>query len=220
MLFNLIKNLFFFHYRDGSHPDDASDPWISTVTSIESIVARTGYPSDRESSSSVSSTSTSSLEMQQISRSPPSANSIVKSPMNGNSVMTTGSTMVVAASGDRNLSHIELSKSPPKELPSPNKQQQQQPDSNNKRLQPSPSRAGDQAVRRSGDELPEREQHRSREKQPAPPAPNKDLNRRNNDEPDVASKPQRSSLNNSRPKNAVPTVISPLIGDVINLINF
>ena len=210
--------IWIFFCREGSHTDnDASDPWISTVTSIESIVARSGYPSERDKEKDKEKVSS----VEQQSRSPPSSSAAaVKSPMNGNSV-----TVAAAASGDRNLSHIELSKSPPKESPSPNKhlQQQQQPD-NNKRLQPSPSRAGgDGPVRRSSEE-PERERdrepHRSREKQPAPlPPPGKDLNRQNSDEPDMlTSKPHRSSQshqNNSRPKNAVPTVISPLLVDVI-----
>ena len=178
-------------------------------------MARSGYPSERDKEKDKEKVSS----VEQQSRSPPSSSSAaaVKSPMNGNSV-----TVAAAASGDRNLSHIELSKSPPKESPSPNKHLQQQPD-NNKRLQPSPSRAGgDGPVRRSSEE-PERERdrepHRSREKQPAPlPPPGKDLNRQNSDEPDMlTSKPHRSSQshqNNSRPKNAVPTVISPLLVDV------
>lgn len=223
--------------REGSHTDnDASDPWINTVTSIESIVARSGYPSDwsdneklgdnKESTIKVSS---SSLEQQ--SRSPPSS-ATVKSPMNGNSVTVVAAASVAAtgnsSSGDRNVSRsdAELSKSPPKELSSsPNKHQQ--PDQNNKRLQASPSRTGDVGIRRFDE--PERDrdsrerdsrtehhhQQRSRsDKQQAPPPPVKDLNRRNNDEPDT-SKPHRSShQNNSRPKSAVPNVISPLLVDV------
>nr|CAG4651145.1 EOG090X09LE [Simocephalus serrulatus] len=198
---------------EGSHTDnDASDPWINTVTSIESIVARSGYPSDRDREKDKEKVSSSSEQHQ--SRSPPS--SAVKSPMNGNSVTVAAATAAAAASaaGDRNQSHIELSKSPPKELPSPNKNPQTD---NNKRLQASPSKAGD--VRRSNSEEPERDrdrerEHRGREKQAAPPVPNKDLNRHNNDEPDMNSKPHRSSQNNSRPKNAVPTVISPLLVDL------
>lgn len=235
---------------EGSHTDnDASDPWINTVTSIESIVARSGYPSDwsdnekggdnKESTTKVSSSS--SLEQQ--SRSPPSSTT-VKSPMNGNSVTvvaaasvaTTATTTTNSSSGDRNLSRsdAELSKSPPKELSlSPNKHQQQQADQNNKRLQASPSRAGDFGIRRfdeperdrdsrERDSRPEHhhQQQRSRsDKQQAPPPPVKDLNRRNNDEPDT-SKPHRSSQqqqqhqNNSRPKSAIPTVISPLLVDL------
>lgn len=236
--------------REGSHTDnDASDPWINTVTSIESIVARSGYPSDwsdnekggdnKESTTKVSSSS--SLEQQ--SRSPPSSTT-VKSPMNGNSVTvvaaasvaTTATTTTNSSSGDRNLSRsdAELSKSPPKELSlSPSKHQQQQADQNNKRLQASPSRAGDVGIRgfdeperdrdsRERDSRPEHhhQQQRSRsDKQQAPPPPVKDLNRRNNDEPDT-SKPHRSSQqqqqhqNNSRPKSAIPTVISPLLVEV------
>ncbi|XP_045035785.1 serine/threonine-protein kinase 24 isoform X2 [Daphnia magna] len=236
---------------EGSHTDnDASDPWINTVTSIESIVARSGYPSDwsdnekggdnKESTTKVSSSS--SLEQQ--SRSPPSSTT-VKSPMNGNSVTvvaaasvaTTATTTTNSSSGDRNLSRsdAELSKSPPKELSlSPSKHQQQQADQNNKRLQASPSRAGDVGIRRfdeperdrdsrERDSRPEHhhQQQRSRsDKQQAPPPPVKDLNRRNNDEPDT-SKPHRSSQqqqqqhqNNSRPKSAIPTVISPLLVDL------
>nr|CAG4637178.1 EOG090X09LE [Ceriodaphnia reticulata] len=202
---------------EGSHTDnDASDPWINTVTSIESIVARSGYPSDRDKEKDKEKVSSSVDQQQQQSRSPPSSAAAVKSPMNGNSVTVSAAT-AAAASGDRNLSHIELSKSPPKESPSPNKHLQTD---NNKRLQPSPSRAGDVGVRRS--EEPERDrdrdrEHRSRDKQPAPlPPSSKDLNRHNNDEPDITSKPHRSSQhqNNSRPKNAVPTVISPLLVDL------
>ncbi|XP_046454881.1 serine/threonine-protein kinase svkA-like isoform X1 [Daphnia pulex] len=225
---------------EGSHTDnDASDPWINTVTSIESIVARSGYPSDwsdnggdNKESTTTSSTNKvlSSSEQQQQSRSPPSS-APVKSPMNGNSVTVVAAASVASStttnsSGDRNLSRsdAELSKSPPKELSSPSKQ----PDQNNRRLQASPSRAGEVGVRRF--EEPERDrdsrtehhhhqqqQQRSRgEKQQAPPPPIKDLNRRNNDEPDTTTKPHRSSQqqHNSRPKNAVPTVISPLLVDL------
>nr|CAG4641859.1 EOG090X09LE [Eurycercus lamellatus] len=189
---------------EGSHTDnDASDPWINTVTSIESIVNRSGYPTDRDGKN---------LTFDQLSHSPPSASG-AKSPQNGNSPS------VAAALAAESLS-LELSRSPPKDpfKNSPSKQQQQQPD--NKRLQQSPSRAADQvANRRSVGEEPERdqrEQHRSRDKQPAPPVPHtKDTNRHHNDEPDT-TKPSRSSQssNNARGKNAVPTIISPLISDL------
>ncbi|EFX83823.1 hypothetical protein DAPPUDRAFT_47789, partial [Daphnia pulex] len=178
-----------YENREGSHTDnDASDPWINTVTSIESIVARSGYPSDwsdnggdnKESttSSTTNKVLSSSEQQQQQSRSPPSS-APVKSPMNGNSVTVVAAASVASSttnsSGDRNLSRsdAELSKSPPKELSSPSKQ----PDQNNRRLQASPSRAG---------------------------------------EPDTTAKPHRSSQqqHNSRPKNAVPTVISPLLVDL------
>ena len=201
--------------REGSHTDnDASDPWINTVTSIESIVARSGLPSDRDDDRKKDKME----QQQQQSRSPPSSAAPAKSPMNGNSVQVAASaasaTAAIVTAGDRNL---DLSKSPPKEVSSsPTKASD-----NNKRLQPSPSKAGDVVAvsnsRRSMTEEPERESRepRTREKQPAPPVPNKDLNRHNNDEPDMtSSKPHRSSQNNSRPKNVVPTVISPLLVDV------
>lgn len=231
---------------EGSHTDnDASDPWINTVTSIESIVARSGYPSDwsdkekggdNKEMSTTTTTSANPTKVLEQSRSP-SSSATVKSPMNGNSVTVASSVAAITnSSGDRNSSRSDnvesSSKSPPKELSSPIKQQQQQqPDQNNRRLQASPSRAGD--VRRYEEperdrdrsehvhhhHLQQQQQQRSRgEKQQAPPPPIKDLNRRNNDEPDTTTKPHRSSQqqqqHNSRPKNAVPTVISPLLVDL------
>jgi len=203
--------VFFRSNREGSHADnDASDPWINTVTSIESIVARSGYPNDRDGKLP---------PLDQFSSSPPKsmATSSARSPTNGN------------ASSD-----FELSKSPPKEssfaaATSPTKQT----DGVNRRLQPSPSRAADlAAIRRSlvVDE-PERERdrdrdrepvqqqqaHRSRgDKLPAPPVPSnvKDLSRHNGDEPDTKHHHQR------RVKNAVPTIISPLLSDVMNNFNY
>jgi len=173
------------------------------VTSIESIVARSGYPSSTSSSVDRDG-SKSSSSFEQLSRSPPSSSASAgpRSPQNGNHSSSPSS---VAAAVE------EFSKSPPKEpsyLSSPSK-----------RLQPSPSRAGEMAGnRRSMAEEPERDYQRGRnEKQTAPTPPHhhhtKDSNRHHhNDEPDVpSSKPPRSS---SRPKNVVPTIIAPLIGDV------
>nr|CAG4636336.1 EOG090X09LE [Eubosmina coregoni] len=195
---------------EGSHPDnDASDPWINTVTSIESIVARSGYPNDRDGKLP---------PLDQLSSSPPKSSS-ARSPTNGN------------ASSD-----FELSKSPPKEsssssfaaaaaATSPTKQTTTT-DGVNRMLQPSPSRAADlAAIRRSlvvdeperdlRDREPVQQQqqqaHRSRgEKQPAPAVPSnaKDLSRHNGDEPDTKHHHQR------RVKNAVPTIISPLLADL------
>lgn len=161
--------------REGSHTDnDANDPWINTVTSIESIVARSGYPSSSSSFSSSSSTdrdgTKSSSSFEQFSRSPPSSSSSAtaaaaagsKSPQNGGSSSPpSAATTVTTASA----AAVEISRSPPRDssyLGSPLRQ----PD--NKRLQPSPSRAGD--VSSSGrdrrsmvDEIPERDHQQSKE---------------------------------------------------------
>jgi serine/threonine-protein kinase 24/25/MST4 len=194
---------------EGSHTgNDASDPWINTVTSIESIVARSGYPdnnrdswADKTSSSSSSSSSPSnSNETTTASPTSPTSSapaaSVVKSPtqQNGNS---TSSYLAPDP--------VQMSKSPSKEL-SPNKQE--------KRLQPSPSRASD--VKKSTEEIKdhrerEPERARGREKYPAP-LPNKELRHSISDEPDTK---QRSA--NSRTKsvnNAVPAIISPLLSDL------
>nr|CAG4643350.1 EOG090X09LE [Ilyocryptus agilis] len=154
---------------EGSHTDnDANDPWINTVTSIESIVARSGYPTDRDGLISGRS------DAQHLSKSPPSSSAGPKSPQNGNAVSSVASA----------LAEVELSKSPPKEsYGSPSKQQ----DNSNKRIQASPSRASDQVTssgnRRSlasTEEAPE-QPSRGRDKQqltsPAPHHHTKDSNR-------------------------------------------
>nr|CAG4634921.1 EOG090X09LE [Alona affinis] len=221
---------------EGSHTDnDASDPWINTVTSIESIVARSGYPSSSSSGDRDwdGSTKSSSSFEHQLSRSPPSSSSAggFKNPQNGNSPSVAAA--VAAAE--------EFSKSPPKESfasgggASPSKSSQQI-DYHQKRLQPSPSRAGEMAGNRRSmaedqqqpgnrrsmaeDQQPERDYHqqqpaRNREKHPAPSAPHhhqtKDNSNRHSqnlsDEPDTKS-------SRSRPKNVVPTIIAPLISDL------
>lgn len=78
--------------REGSHTDnDASDPWINTVTSIESIVARSGLPSDRDDDRK--DRKDKMEQQQQQSRSPPSSAAPAKSPMNGNSVQVAASSL-------------------------------------------------------------------------------------------------------------------------------
>lgn len=131
---------------EGSHTgNDASDPWINTVTSIESIVARSGYPSDKLQDNGATSPSVeSSLKIQ---------------PVNGNSSMS-------AYLSPSDPASPSGPKSPSRELSPTNK-----PDKRLQQQQASPSRLSEMKKSKAESEKEKEREHppeKERRKYPAP----------------------------------------------------
>lgn len=197
---------------EGSHTDnDASDPWISTVTSIESIVARTGYPNDGQDAKAASSLAEIAVpELKSPTKS--SVPSQPKSPVNGNGPEPVASESPVSSKSPPTSKESAASAS----YTSPSKQLATAVE-NNRRLQASPSRASDRRPEETDRNRPERD-HGRRDKQQQQQQPVKDVpaNRYATDDLDTAAgkshKPSSSSRHQA--KNIVPSVISPILSEL------
>nr|CAG4644948.1 EOG090X09LE [Leptodora kindtii] len=204
---------------EGSHTDnDVNDPWINTVTSIESIVARTGgYPvGDRDKTSVDVSPSSSPTPVLTTTTSAAAATTAVAA------TVTSSTTTTVSSSANRsNYAHNGnsetadyLSVGSPQQLSKSPAKDRQDNSSHYKpetRLQPSPSRPAD--VKRSNTAA--KEGSRERDKGAPPTQAIKDL-RIQADEADASNNRPRS--NSFRDKNAgagvIHSFISPLINDL------